>query len=114
MKKKQTFKCKYCGREHKRFPRCFEENPFCKECLSERIEIFRQKFGPFITFIEGEYSLSLSARAELRKRKDQLDPDKYESLMNSLLKTFRWDGTKELEEFFVGILGERIKNNEWL
>ena len=43
--KKPKLYCKYCERDYPASAASYEENPFCSECLHERMEKARLRYG---------------------------------------------------------------------
>ncbi len=71
-------RCLYCKRPHPGSPAAYAENPWCAECLTERLELAAKEAGPvrmvrdgkFIRFVRG-------AAAQIRRgdrEENQLAP----------------------------------------
>jgi hypothetical protein len=48
-------RCPYCKRENKVSASSFAENPFCNQCLNERLEKASLGAGPFEIVSDGHY-----------------------------------------------------------
>ncbi len=48
-------RCPYCKRESTVSPQSYSENPFCDECLNERVENASSKLGPITYRKSGSY-----------------------------------------------------------
>ena len=47
--------CPHCKKVNRTSDMSYRENPFCKQCLNERLATAREEMGPIELSIEGHY-----------------------------------------------------------
>ena len=52
--------CQFCGRRRRGPSRGWEENPFCNQCLHERVALAIERRGPVTTIRDGRYIIVTS------------------------------------------------------